>query len=564
MTEKQLEDTLTNKLIDIRKRQRQRRLCNFNYNTTAAVRDIDYLLSLLQQPVTGERCGECGHKRRYYEDGRCRALILSPSVAGSGMAYCSHECVYPATDAPSCYGIRPTPIGESPEMVKCEVLDCNDSQICFHYCQEHHFAICKPPHATIGAREGGQRDGLLRDAGAITCVNDLGIGARVEIRFAELEDAQRLHKALVQMRSGAPATVAEGKAHPPTHRCNGVNLGGRHGTQNACTVCGAYREGWYDSNGLEVRAPTPAQPAAAEWITLRTRLTEEVNKWVERRDIQNVAQTEVAALVSNVERIVSQPSTPTPGETASDLREELAALCHRQWSGWMRYLFYKCETENLSWGTLTKIPEAYAQRWRRQAETSYADLPEEEKESDRKEADRLIEVLSHHFPPTEAAQPTAYMHEDELPADMPKEDYDKWYEQSWIPNGVGCRVGPRYPFESAQVAVEAAAEEIIDMDINGRYDPYDPHNRQAIIAIIAKHCAVAPADAGEVERPQPTEDFERAYFCAVRALRHLKQKNHNFIPLECDGCKEVALFLTEPGYRGDEHNPIGADCERSY
>ena len=63
---------------------------------------------------------------------------------------------------------------------------------------------------------------------------------------------------------------------------------------------------------------------------------------------------------------------------------------------------------------------------------------------------------------------------------------------------------------------------------------------------------------------QPKEDFERPYFCAVRALRHLKNKNHEFIPLECDGCKEVALFLTEPGYRGDEHNPIGADCERSY
>lgn len=63
---------------------------------------------------------------------------------------------------------------------------------------------------------------------------------------------------------------------------------------------------------------------------------------------------------------------------------------------------------------------------------------------------------------------------------------------------------------------------------------------------------------------QSGEDFERAYFCAVRALRHLKNKNHKFIPLGCDGCKEVALFLTEPGYRGDEHNPVGADFERSY
>ena len=61
---------------------------------------------------------------------------------------------------------------------------------------------------------------------------------------------------------------------------------------------------------------------------------------------------------------------------------------------------------------------------------------------------------------------------------------------------------------------------------------------------------------------QPQEDFERAFFCAKRALAHLKKKNHDFKPLECDGCKEVALFLTEPGYRGDEHNPVGADFER--
>lgn len=76
--------------------------------------------------------------------------------------------------------------------------------------------------------------------------------------------------------------------------------------------------------------------------------------------------------------------------------------------------------------------------------------------------------------------------------------------------------------------------------------------------------AVLNPQPGKETQERPREDFERPYFCAVRALRHLKSKNHMFKPLECDGCKEVALFLTEPGYRGDEHNPIGADCERSY
>lgn len=44
-----------------------------------------------------------------------------------------------------------------------------------------------------------------------------------------------------------------------THRCNGVNGAEHHGTQNKCTVCGEYREGWYDAKNLEVRAPSPIE-----------------------------------------------------------------------------------------------------------------------------------------------------------------------------------------------------------------------------------------------------------------------------------------------------------------
>lgn len=42
--------------------------------------------------------------------------------------------------------------------------------------------------------------------------------------------------------------------------------------------------------------------------------------------------------------------------------------------------------------------------------------------------------------------PAVVIPEDELPPDMPKEDYDAWYAQSWVTDGVGCRVGPVYPF----------------------------------------------------------------------------------------------------------------------
>ena len=70
--------------------------------------------------------------------------------------------------------------------------------------------------------------------------------------------------------------------------------------------------------------------------------------------------------------------------------EQLADLAHQQWSGWMEYLFSKC-TENQD-GTVT-IPKWAVERWKRQIETKYIDLPEEEKESDRDEARRVLEVF---------------------------------------------------------------------------------------------------------------------------------------------------------------------------
>lgn len=69
-----------------------------------------------------------------------------------------------------------------------------------------------------------------------------------------------------------------------------------------------------------------------------------------------------------------------------DLREILADLCHRQWSGWMRYLFSKCDStmplvlSALEDGSLI-IPAEFVTRWKRQMETPYAQLSESEQES---------------------------------------------------------------------------------------------------------------------------------------------------------------------------------------
>ena len=85
----------------------------------------------------------------------------------------------------------------------------------------------------------------------------------------------------------------------------------------------------------------------------------------------------------------SPPSGPTP----QGLREALAALAHQQWSDWMTYLFSKCEEYQES-GMGVHIPPLSANRWMRQMNTAYADLSEEEKESDRSEADRMIATFN--------------------------------------------------------------------------------------------------------------------------------------------------------------------------
>ncbi len=75
---------------------------------------------------------------------------------------------------------------------------------------------------------------------------------------------------------------------------------------------------------------------------------------------------------------------------SSDLREKLAELCHEQWSGWMDYLFLQGTFH--ADGSFT-IKKSAADRWMRQKTTYYYHLTEKEKDSDRKEADKFIEIL---------------------------------------------------------------------------------------------------------------------------------------------------------------------------
>jgi hypothetical protein len=73
-----------------------------------------------------------------------------------------------------------------------------------------------------------------------------------------------------------------------------------------------------------------------------------------------------------------------------DLLEELAALAHEQWSGWMQYMFSKCATTES--GEVI-IPKHLVERWQRQMRTPYGSLLEAEKLSDREEAQRMVKVV---------------------------------------------------------------------------------------------------------------------------------------------------------------------------
>ena len=70
----------------------------------------------------------------------------------------------------------------------------------------------------------------------------------------------------------------------------------------------------------------------------------------------------------------------------AELIEALAALEHERWSGWERY-----RTKALH--EMHHSGEANIVRWIRQRKTAYADLSEQEKESDRAEVRKTLAIM---------------------------------------------------------------------------------------------------------------------------------------------------------------------------
>jgi len=83
-----------------------------------------------------------------------------------------------------------------------------------------------------------------------------------------------------------------------------------------------------------------------------------------------------------------EPLYPTP-----PLMEKLADLCHQQWSDWMEYLFYFGAFNRD--GTFTMDADK-VERWKRQAETPYAELFDDERKSDLYEASKFQKLFYTH------------------------------------------------------------------------------------------------------------------------------------------------------------------------
>lgn len=73
-----------------------------------------------------------------------------------------------------------------------------------------------------------------------------------------------------------------------------------------------------------------------------------------------------------------------------DLIEKLADVEHNRWSSWMKYMFSTGKfNSNGTWTMSSSLVE----RWEGQMNTSYSDLSEKEKDSDRIEVRKTIETI---------------------------------------------------------------------------------------------------------------------------------------------------------------------------
>src|SRR5258708_4512087 len=104
-----------------------------------------------------------------------------------------------------------------------------------------------------------------------------------------------------------------------------------------------------------------------------------------------------AILALRKEEIMVEENNGTAPE--QELIEQLADKEHASWARWMRYLFNVCEAYSIVdpdgftryKGVL--IPAELVERWEQQIDTPYAELSEQEKQSDRNEVAHILPII---------------------------------------------------------------------------------------------------------------------------------------------------------------------------
>jgi hypothetical protein len=71
--------------------------------------------------------------------------------------------------------------------------------------------------------------------------------------------------------------------------------------------------------------------------------------------------------------------------------EQLAAVEHERWSHWQRYVHSKCVRQPD--GSLL-LPADLVARWEKQIDTKYAELDDQERESDREQVRKYLPLIA--------------------------------------------------------------------------------------------------------------------------------------------------------------------------
>ena len=111
-----------------------------------------------------------------------------------------------------------------------------------------------------------------------------------------------------------------------------------------------------------------------------------------------------------------------------DILEELANNEHIRWSNWQKYVHSKCiKNED---GSLT-IPKEYVEHWEYEINTDYDDLPDNIKESDRREVRQILEKLKFS---TLIAENKELKEKLEIKKNTPEWEYQYWEARKEVNN----------------------------------------------------------------------------------------------------------------------------------